>query len=126
MYLASAFKTVFCLKTGNPVTTNLNQDGGKSNKNNWSRPICVIEWLLKESCDVTWLQNQSASPKKQAAATLESIVKPAIKNARNTFTLPGLGKLVLVHRKARTTVKFTRQRDSPMLTGTRGCGRSQY
>jgi len=39
--------------------------------------------------------------KKQAAATLEAIVNLAYKNAKNTFTLPGLGKLVLVNRKAR-------------------------
>ena len=39
--------------------------------------------------------------KKQAAATLEAIVTLACKNAKNTFTLPGLGKLVLVNRKAR-------------------------
>jgi DNA-binding protein HU-beta len=39
--------------------------------------------------------------KKQAAATLEAIVDLAYKNAKNTFTLPGLGKLVLVNRKAR-------------------------
>ena len=39
--------------------------------------------------------------KKQAAATLEAIVSLAYKNAKNSFTLPGLGKLVLVNRKAR-------------------------
>jgi DNA-binding protein HU-beta len=39
--------------------------------------------------------------KKQATQTLEAIVALAYKNAKNTFTLPGLGKLVLVNRKAR-------------------------
>ena len=39
--------------------------------------------------------------KKAAAEILESIVQLAYKNAKNTFTLPGLGKLVLVNRKAR-------------------------
>ena len=39
--------------------------------------------------------------KKQAVEILESIVQLAYKNAKNTFTLPGLGKLVLVNRKAR-------------------------
>ena len=38
---------------------------------------------------------------KQAAATLEAIVNLAYKNAKNSFTLPGLGKIVLVNRKAR-------------------------
>ncbi len=39
--------------------------------------------------------------KKQAVAILEIIAALAYKNAKNSFTLPGLGKLVLVHRKAR-------------------------
>jgi DNA-binding protein HU-beta len=39
--------------------------------------------------------------KKAAAEILELIAQLAYKNAKNTFTLPGLGKLVLVNRKAR-------------------------
>jgi DNA-binding protein HU-beta len=39
--------------------------------------------------------------KKQAAITIEALVNLAYKNAKNSFTLPGLGKLVLVNRKAR-------------------------
>jgi DNA-binding protein HU-beta len=39
--------------------------------------------------------------KKQAVQTLEVISELAYKNAKNSFTLPGLGKLVLVNRKAR-------------------------
>lgn len=39
--------------------------------------------------------------KKQAAATIEALVCLAYKNAKNSFTIPGLGKLVLVNRKAR-------------------------
>ena len=39
--------------------------------------------------------------KKQATEALQSIVELAYKNAKNSFTLPGLGKLVLVNRKAR-------------------------
>ena len=39
--------------------------------------------------------------KKQAVAILEIIATLAYKNAKNSFTLPGLGKLVLVQRKAR-------------------------
>jgi DNA-binding protein HU-beta len=42
--------------------------------------------------------------KKQAAATLEALVNLAYKNAKNGFTIPGLGKLVLVQRKARTGI----------------------
>jgi DNA-binding protein HU-beta len=39
--------------------------------------------------------------KKAATEVLESIAQLAYKHAKNTFTLPGLGKLVLVNRKAR-------------------------
>jgi DNA-binding protein HU-beta len=40
--------------------------------------------------------------KKQATETLELLASLAYKNAKSTFTLPGIGKLVLVNRKART------------------------
>lgn len=39
--------------------------------------------------------------KKQSAQFIEELASLAYKNAKNTFTLPGLGKLVLVNRKAR-------------------------
>ena len=47
---------------------------------------------LAESAEIT---------KKQAAIILDQIAALAYKNAKNSFTLPGLGKLVLVNRKAR-------------------------
>jgi DNA-binding protein HU-beta len=39
--------------------------------------------------------------KKQAVEVLDLLATLAYKNAKNTFTLPGIGKLVLVNRKAR-------------------------
>ena len=39
--------------------------------------------------------------KKQTAEILEAIAQLAYKNAKNSFTFPGLGKLLLVNRKAR-------------------------
>ena len=39
--------------------------------------------------------------KKQAAEVIQTLVDLAYKNAKNSFTIPGLGKLVLVNRKAR-------------------------
>lgn len=39
--------------------------------------------------------------KKQVAAVLETLVALAYKGAKDGFTLPGLGKLVVVSRKAR-------------------------
>ena len=43
----------------------------------------------------------SGLTKTAATEILEFIAQLAYKNAKNTFTLPGLGKLVLVNRKAR-------------------------
>ncbi len=40
--------------------------------------------------------------KKQSVAAIEGLVNLAYKNAKAGFTVPGLGKLVLVNRKART------------------------
>jgi len=39
--------------------------------------------------------------KKAAGDILEHLAQLAYKNAKDTFTIPGLGKLVLVNRKAR-------------------------
>ena len=39
--------------------------------------------------------------KKQAAAMLEALAGIAYEEAKNGFTIPGLGKLVIVDRKAR-------------------------
>jgi len=39
--------------------------------------------------------------KKQGVQTLEVLAQLAYKNAKNSFTIPGLGKIVLVNRKAR-------------------------
>ncbi|MGH2399564.1 MAG: HU family DNA-binding protein [bacterium] len=39
--------------------------------------------------------------KKQAGIFMEELANLAYREAKNTFTLPGLGKLVLVNRKAR-------------------------
>jgi DNA-binding protein HU-beta len=39
--------------------------------------------------------------KKQAAGFLEAQANLAYKQAKNSFTIPGIGKLVLVNRKAR-------------------------
>ena len=39
--------------------------------------------------------------KKEAVAVFEELARLAYKEARNAFTIPGIGKLVLVERKAR-------------------------
>jgi len=47
---------------------------------------------LAEKADIT---------KKQAGIVLESLAALAYKEAKNGFTIPGIGKLVVVDRKAR-------------------------
>jgi DNA-binding protein HU-beta len=47
------------------------------------------------------IADKNGITKKQATEILVTISELAYKNAKNSFTLPGLGKLVLVNRKAR-------------------------
>ena len=56
---------------------------------------------LTKSQIVAELATKNSLSKKQAAEVLESLVQLAYKNAKNSFTIPGLGKLVLVNRAAR-------------------------
>ena len=56
---------------------------------------------LSKSQIVTSLSETVGLTKKQAVQTLEALVALAYKNAKNSFTIPGLGKIVLVNRKAR-------------------------
>jgi DNA-binding protein HU-beta len=56
---------------------------------------------MTKSQIVEHLATKSDLPKKEVVKGLEILVNLAYKEARNGFTLPGLGKLVLVQRKAR-------------------------
>jgi DNA-binding protein HU-beta len=56
---------------------------------------------LTKSQIVAALAEKAEISKKQAGVILEELALLAYKNAKNTFTLPGIGKLVLVNRKAR-------------------------
>jgi DNA-binding protein HU-beta len=56
---------------------------------------------LTKSQIATAIAEKANLPKRQAVEILEIIADLAYKNAKNSFTLPGLGKLVLVNRKAR-------------------------
>lgn len=47
------------------------------------------------------LADKGGLTKKSAGEFLDSLAALAYKEAKNTFTLPGIGKLVLVNRKAR-------------------------
>ena len=56
---------------------------------------------LSKSQTASALAEKVGITKKQSVQFLEELSSLAYKNAKNTFTLPGLGKLVLVNRKAR-------------------------
>ena len=56
---------------------------------------------LSKSQIATAVAEKNEISKKQAVAILDTIAQLAYKHAKNTFTLPGLGKLVLVNRKSR-------------------------
>jgi len=56
---------------------------------------------MTKSKIITHLAEAAEVSKKTAAKLLEELSALAYKEARKGFTLPGLGKLVLVNRKAR-------------------------
>jgi DNA-binding protein HU-beta len=56
---------------------------------------------LSKSQIITEVAEKNGITKKQAGDILEHLAALAYKHAKDTFTIPGLGKLVLVNRKAR-------------------------
>ena len=62
---------------------------------------------LTKSQVATTLAEQVGITKKQTFQVLDLVAALAYKQAKNTFTLPGIGKLVLMNRPARTmTMQF--------------------
>ena len=61
----------------------------------------VIAKPMTKSQIMTALAEQCGCSKKEAAANVEALVCLAYKEAKKGFTIPGLGKLVMVSRKAR-------------------------
>ena len=56
---------------------------------------------LTKSQILTKLADTTGMKKKDVVSLVEALVGLAYKEAKNSFTIPGLGKLVLVNRKAR-------------------------
>lgn len=56
---------------------------------------------LTKSQIITQLAEKTGLTKKQVSEFFEALSEMAYKNAKNGFTLPGFGKLVLHNRKAR-------------------------
>ena len=59
---------------------------------------------LSKSQIAAHLAEKVGVTKKQAVQTMDALAQLAYKNAKNTFTVPGLGKLVLVNRPAREMI----------------------
>ena len=56
---------------------------------------------MTKSAILATLADKCDLPRKQIACVVEAMVQMAYKEAKRGFTIPGLGKLVLVQRKAR-------------------------
>jgi len=56
---------------------------------------------MSKSQTAAHLAEKVGTTKKAAGELLEALAHLAHKEAKNTFTIPGIGKLVLVNRKAR-------------------------
>lgn len=59
---------------------------------------------MTKSAILSTIATKAGVSKKQAAAVVDELVKLAYKEAKNSFTIPGLGKLVLTERPARQMV----------------------
>jgi DNA-binding protein HU-beta len=57
---------------------------------------------MTKSALVALLAEETGLAKKEAGAVLDVLAETAYKEAKNGFTIPGIGKLVVVERKART------------------------
>ncbi len=67
---------------------------------NTTTNIYMAKALSKSQIAATLAEKHDLS-KKDAVQILDTLAAMAYKQAKNTFTIPGLGKLVLVNRKAR-------------------------
>jgi len=56
---------------------------------------------LTKSATLSALAAKTELSKKQVGLVMDELIALAYKEAKNSFTIPGLGKLVLVNRKAR-------------------------
>jgi len=74
--------------------------GGRQRQNNASTTIPMAKPLTKSQLAAS-VADKAGLSKKQASEILAVLTELAYKHAKDTFTLPGIGKLVLVNRKAR-------------------------
>jgi DNA-binding protein HU-beta len=95
----------FSLAVARPVAVTRQQFGTRmrllSLSTHYSTLLLTMAKALTKSQIAATLAEKAEISKKQAVAVLEELAALAYKNAKNTFTFPGVGKLVLVNRKAR-------------------------
>ena len=58
--------------------------------------------VMTKAAIIRTLAQKSGLARKQVAELLDHLLALAVKEAKHSFVLPGFGKLVLAHRKART------------------------
>jgi DNA-binding protein HU-beta len=56
---------------------------------------------MSKSAIISYLAEKAELPKKTITSLLEELTNLSYKEAKNSFSFPGVGKLVLVDRKAR-------------------------
>lgn len=61
----------------------------------------MAKTLTKSALAAELADKAGLTSRKQGVQILDALAELAYKNAKNSFTLPGIGKLVLVNRKAR-------------------------
>lgn len=81
-----------------PLLTRESNDCG--NNNNHQQTHTMGKALSKSQIAAT-LAEKVQITKRQSVQFLDDLAALAYKNAKNSFTVPGLGKLVLMNRKAR-------------------------
>jgi DNA-binding protein HU-beta len=67
----------------------------------YKRGITTMAKAMTKSQIVEHLAKKADIKKTQASSVLDELATLAYKEAKNSFTVPGLGKIVLVQRKAR-------------------------
>jgi len=71
----------------------------------WVLPLSTLNTIMAKALSKSQIAASLAETvgltKQQAVQILEALAALAYKNAKNSFAIPGLGKIVLVNRKAR-------------------------
>jgi DNA-binding protein HU-beta len=92
-------KHLFCLEIQPQCQRNWIGSGIRGNK---LKTLGGIVMALTKAQIQAQLADKTELSKKQVGQFFDELCKLAYKEAKNSFTIPGLGKLVLVNRAART------------------------